>query len=81
MFTSPGCVGCPFVKKMLKEISDKLRDEDITIEEVDITVDTMRAFQYDIMSVPAVAINGVLKFVGVPNKEELEKAIIEGLEE
>jgi len=79
MFTSPGCANCPAVKKMLKELSNELVG-DITIEEVDITVDPTRAAQYGVMSVPAVAINGILKFVGVPKKEELKKAITEELE-
>ncbi|MFQ6080900.1 MAG: thioredoxin family protein [Candidatus Bathyarchaeia archaeon] len=80
MFTSPGCANCPAVKKMLKELSDELVG-DITIEEVDITVDPTRAAQYGVMSVPAVAINGILKFVGVvPKREELKKAIAEELE-
>ena len=78
-FMSPGCVGCPVVKEMLKDLSEELSGE-ITIEEVDITVDTMRAAQYGIMSVPAIAINGILKFVGVPKKEELKKALMEELE-
>ena len=80
MFTSPGCANCPAVKKMLKELSDELVG-DITIEEVDITVDPTRAAQYGVMSVPAVAINGILKFAGVvPKREELKKAIAEELE-
>lgn len=79
MFTSPGCANCPAVKKMLKELSSELKG-DITVEEVDITVDPTRAAQYAVMSVPAVAINGVLKFVGVPRREELKKAIAEELE-
>ena len=80
MFTSPGCANCPAVKKMLKELSDELVS-DITIEEVDITVDPTRAAQYGVMSVPAVAINGILKFAGVvPKREELKKAIAEELE-
>jgi thioredoxin 1 len=78
-FMSPGCVGCPAVSAMLKELSEEL-DGEITVEEVDITVDTTRAAQYGIMSVPAIAINGMLKFTGVPNKEELKKALIEELE-
>ena len=78
-FMSPGCVGCPAVKEMLKDLSEELNGE-ITVEEVDITVDTTRAAQYGIMSVPAIAINGELKFMGVPEKEELKKALIEGLE-
>ena len=78
-FISPGCVGCPAVKEMLKSLSEESSGE-ITIEEVDITVDTTRAAQYGIMSVPAIAINGVLKFMRVPKKEELKKALIEKLE-
>ena len=77
-FMSPGCVGCPAVKEMLKSLSEELSGE-ITVEEVDITVDTTRAAQYGIMSVPAIAINGVLKFMGVPKKEELKKTLVEEL--
>ena len=77
-FLSPGCVGCPAVKEMLKSLSEELTGK-ITIEEVDITVDTTRAAQYGIMSVPAIAINGELKFMGVPKKEELKKALMEEL--
>jgi thioredoxin 1 len=79
-FSSPGCVGCPEAKKMLKELSAELEGDEIEIEEVDITVDTSRAAQYSIMSVPAIAINGVLKFIGVPDKEALKKALVEELE-
>jgi thioredoxin 1 len=78
-FMSPGCVGCPAVKEMLKGLSEELSGE-ITIEEVDITVDTSRAAQYGVMSVPAIAINGELKFMGVPKKEELKKALQEELD-
>ena len=78
-FMSPGCVGCPQVKEMLKELSNEL-EGDVIVEEVDITVDTVRAAQYGIMSVPAVAINGILEFVAVPSREELRKALVETLE-
>jgi small redox-active disulfide protein 1 len=78
-FMSPGCVGCPAVREMLEEFSKELGDK-LTVEEVDITVDTTRASQYGVMSVPAIAINGILKFVNVPKKEELKNAILEELE-
>ncbi len=77
MFTSPGCANCPVVKKMLKEISDEIKG--VTVEEVDITVEPTRASQYGVMSVPAVAVNGILKFVGVPKRDELKKAIMDEL--
>ena len=79
-FMSPGCVGCPAVKEMLEELSSEFGDK-LTVEEVDITVDTTRAAQYGVMSVPAIAINGILKFIDVPKKEDLRKAILEELEE
>lgn len=79
MFTSPGCANCPAVKKMLKELTNELKG-DVTVEEVDITTDPTRAAQYGVMSVPAVVINGILKFVDVPSREELRKAITEELE-
>jgi len=79
MFTSPGCANCPAVKKMLKELTSELKG-DITVEEVDITTDPTRAAQYGVMSVPAVVINGILKFIGVPSREDLKKAIVEELE-
>ena len=78
-FMSPGCVGCPAVKEMLEELFGELGNK-LIIEEVDITVDTARAAQYGIMSVPALAVNGILKFMGVPQREELKKAILEELE-
>jgi len=77
-FMSPGCVGCPVVKEMLKNLSEELSGE-VTVEEVDITVDTPRASQYGVMSVPAIAINGELKFTGVPKREELKQALMQGL--
>jgi thioredoxin 1 len=79
-FMSPGCVGCPAVREMLEELSSEFKDK-LMIEEVDITVDTTRAAQYGVMSVPAIAINGILKFIDVPKKEDLRKAILEELEE
>ncbi len=78
-FMSPGCTGCPAARQMLKELSEELEGE-MTVEEVDITVDTTRAAEYGIMSVPSIVINGVLKFTGVPKKEELKKALEEEFE-
>lgn len=78
-FTSPGCVNCPVVKAMLGEVTAELQG-DVEVEEVDITVDSARAAQYGIMSVPALAINGVLKFIGVPDRAELKKTLAEELE-
>jgi protein-disulfide isomerase len=41
--------------------------------------DREKAVNYGLMAVPAVAMNGVIKFVGAPGKEELIAAIKEEL--
>ena len=77
-FMSPGCVGCPAVETMLTELIGELGG-DITVEKVDVTVDTARAVQYGIMAVPAIAVNGELKFSGIPKKDEVKKALQEAM--
>ncbi|MGZ7069142.1 MAG: thioredoxin family protein [Methanobacterium sp.] len=47
------------------------------VEKIDIMQDREKAIEYGLMAVPAVAINGVVKFVGAPERDELEKAIKE----
>ena len=79
-FTSPGCGGCPAVKAMLEELSHEFRDR-LIVEEVNIADDAARAAQYGIMTVPAVAINGMLKFMGIPSMKELRNAILEEMKE
>jgi protein-disulfide isomerase len=41
--------------------------------------DREKAIEYNLMAVPAIALNGVVKFVGAPTKEELISAINEEL--
>jgi small redox-active disulfide protein 1 len=53
--------------------------DSIEIEKVDIMQDREKAVNYGLMAVPAVAMNGVIKFVGAPGKEELIAAIKEEL--
>ena len=79
-FMSQGCVGCPAVKAMLEEFANEFQGR-LIVEEVDIAVDAVRAAQYGIMTVPAVAINGTLKFMGIPSRTDLRNAILEEMKE
>ena len=45
--------------------------DDVEVEKIDIMVDQEKAREYGLMAVPAIALNGVVKFVGSPGKEEL----------
>jgi small redox-active disulfide protein 1 len=49
----------------------------LTVEKIDIMQDREKAIEYGLMAVPAIALNGVVRFVGAPSKEELVKAIEE----
>jgi len=42
--------------------------------------DREKAIEYNLMAVPAIALNGVVKFVGAPTKEELVSVIKEELQ-
>ncbi|MCL2687348.1 MAG: MJ0307 family thioredoxin [Methanobrevibacter sp.] len=70
VFTSPSCPYCPMAEKAAEEAKGKLGDE-MELEIINIMTDRQRAIDYGIMAVPAIAINGVVEFVGAPSFEEL----------
>jgi small redox-active disulfide protein 1 len=78
VFTSPSCPYCPMAKEVAEEARGKFGDS-IEIEYVDITKDRDRAISYGLMAVPAIAIDGEVKFVGAPSLEDLEASIKEEL--
>ncbi len=79
VFTSPTCPYCPMAIEVVKEAKKEFGDA-IDVEQVDIMVDRERAIEYGLMAVPAIAMNGIVKFIGAPTKEELIEAIREELE-
>ena len=70
VFTSPSCPYCPMAEQVAEEAKKEIGD-DMDIEVINIMTDRQRAIDYGIMAVPAIAINGVVEFVGAPSKEEL----------
>ena len=53
----------------------------LEVEKIDIMKDREKAVEYNLMAVPAIALNGVVKFVGAPSKEELVEALKAELKE
>jgi small redox-active disulfide protein 1 len=51
--------------------------DQLEVEKIDISINQEKAVEYGLMAVPAIALNGVVKFVGAPSKEELVAAIKE----
>ncbi|MBU4535887.1 MAG: MJ0307 family thioredoxin [Euryarchaeota archaeon] len=80
VFTSPTCPYCPMAIEVVDEAKKDLGDV-LEVETVDIMEDREKAVNYGLMAVPAIAMNGVVKFVGAPSKEELMQAIKEELNE
>ncbi|HNR26817.1 MAG TPA: MJ0307 family thioredoxin [Methanobacteriaceae archaeon] len=79
VFTSPSCPYCPMAVQVVDEVKKEMPN-DLEIEKIDIMVDREKAIEYGLMAVPAIALNGVVRFVGAPNKDELLSAIKEELQ-
>jgi len=80
VFTSPTCPYCPMALEVVEEAKKEFGDA-IEVEHIDVMVDSEKAIEYGLMAVPAIAMNGILKFIGAPSKEELIEAIKEELKE
>jgi small redox-active disulfide protein 1 len=80
VFTSPSCPYCPMAIEVVDAVKKEMHD-DIEVEQIDIMQDREKAIEYGLMAVPAVAINGTVKFVGAPEKNELKTAIQEELQQ
>jgi small redox-active disulfide protein 1 len=80
VFTSPSCPYCPMAVELVDEVKKEMPD-DIEVEKIDIMKDREKAIEYNLMAVPAIALDGVVKFVGAPSKEDLIKVVKEELAE
>lgn len=80
VFTSPSCPYCPMAVELVEEVKKEMPDN-IEVEKIDIMTDREKAIEYNLMAVPAIALNGLVKFVGAPSKEELVIAIKEEIQE
>ncbi len=76
MFYTPTCPYCPAAKKLVKEVAPSFGNS-VEVEEVNAWEHQDRTAKYGIMGVPAIVINGVVKFTGVPGRGDLIKAIKE----
>ncbi len=80
VFTSPSCPYCPMAVQLVEDVKKDMPDE-LEVVKIDIMEDQDKAREYGLMAVPAIALNGVVKFVGAPGKEELLEAIKEEIAE
>ncbi len=68
ILTTPGCIMCFQVKKMLDNLKVKY-------EVIDVTKKPEFLKKYPILTAPGVVINSKLEFTGVPTLEDLKKKL------
>ena len=65
------CLHCSKCKELIKRIKKKFPS--LKVKEVDIAKSPDVLHKYNLMSIPAVVIDGKLKFLGIPSEGELKK--------
>jgi len=78
----PACMRCQAAKKVVEKVTEKLKQTGINVrvEKVNI-ISKETVSKYGVLISPAIAINGVVKFMGrVPNEVEVEKTLKEAAE-
>lgn len=77
----PPCMRCQAAKKVAEKVAEKLRQTEIIVrvEKANIMSKDIVG-KYGVLVSPAIAINGVVKFMGrVPSEAEVEKTIREAV--
>jgi len=77
----PPCMRCQAAKKVAEKVAEKLKQTEIivTVEKANIMSKDIVS-KYGVLVSPAIAVNGVVKFMGrVPSEAEVEKTINEAV--
>jgi len=76
VFYSPSCPHCPKAIRLVRKVAPRF-GEKVTIEEINTCTPEgqEKSDAYGIYAVPAIALNGKVKFLGAPSEEELLAAI------
>ncbi|NWG11292.1 thioredoxin family protein [Candidatus Bathyarchaeota archaeon] len=77
----PPCMRCQAAKKAVEKVAEKLKQTEISVKVEKANVMSKDVVsKYGVLVSPAIAINGVVKFMGrVPNESEVEKTIREAV--
>lgn len=64
ILTTPACGNCKVVENLLDEMS-------ISYDIIDVTENPEYLAKYPIFTAPGIVVDGKLKFIGIPKKQEL----------
>lgn len=69
------CPWCPVATKLVKKIAKNFRNVKITETYLETPEGYAKAMKLGVQNVPTVLLNGNIFSIGVPNEEELKKAL------
>jgi len=77
----PPCMRCQAAKKIVEKVAEKLKQTEISVKVEKANVMSKDIVsKYGVLVSPAIAINGVVRFMGrVPSEAEVEKTIKEAV--
>ncbi|MDH5770506.1 MAG: thioredoxin family protein [Candidatus Bathyarchaeota archaeon] len=77
----PPCMRCQAAKKIVEKVAEKLKQTEISVKVEKANVMSKDIVsKYGVLVSPAIAINGVVRFMGrVPSEAEVEKTIREAV--
>lgn len=74
LFYAPGCTKCADNREVLKTAAQQVAG-DIEWRELDVMENIDHAVELGVLTLPAMAIDGVLEFPSLPNEKQLVDAI------
>lgn len=77
IFSSPGCGKCGHAKTTLHKIADEFGEDRIQWREVNILEELDYAVELGVLSTPAIAIDGELRFTSLPSANALRQQLTE----
>jgi len=75
IFSSPGCAKCGHAKEVLRKLAEEIGGEAIEWREVNVLDDMDRAVEKGVLSTPAITIDDVLVFSGLPSANKLRREL------
>jgi len=79
VFFSTGCNKCRQATKMLRKLSEELGGDRIEWREVDVLAELEYAAALGVRAVPSIAVDGRLRFTGLPSLRMLRAELDRGL--
>jgi len=79
VFTAPNCNRCGQAARRVAQVVDALNHEQVQWRKVDVVDNLDYAVQVGVLATPAIAINAILIFTGLPDEAKLRTAILNSL--